>query len=118
LTSQFSQARTHYSQCLALHQARDHRQGVAQAMEAFARLAAAQQQATRAASLFGSAEALGEQAGVSVPAEEKNHHDDCVGLVRAALGDEAFFAHWSAGRALTPEQAVTYALSSAEGGPS
>jgi hypothetical protein len=111
----FSQAHAHYRRCLTLYREREHRPGVAQVMEAFARLAAVQQQAERAAHLFGSAEALGEQANVFVPAEEKNDHDGCVALVRAALGDEAFLACWLAGRALTPEQAVEYALSSTEG---
>jgi predicted ATPase/DNA-binding CsgD family transcriptional regulator len=68
--------------------------------------------AARAARLWGAAEALGEAASVSLMPviESRYDHEVHVAAARSRLGEEAFGAAWSEGRATTPERAVEYAL--------
>jgi hypothetical protein len=48
--------------------------------------------------------------GIPLAPAERPGHERCVADVRAALGEEAFAAAWAAGRALSLEDAVTFAL--------
>jgi len=64
----------------------------------------------RAAWLFGAAEALREAVGAFVLPLYRAEYDRGVAATRAGLDDVAFSAAWSEGRAMTPEQAVEYAL--------
>jgi len=83
---------------------------VAEALEASAQLFAAERKGEQAARLWGAAEALREAIGAPwspiEPEEEKRE----VTESRQAFGAEAFAAAWAAGRAMTAEQAITYAL--------
>ena len=63
-----------------------------------------------AARLWGAAEALSEEIGIVLPVEIKARRRVEAGVMRAELGDEAFAAERSAGRALPLEQAVEEAL--------
>ena len=67
---------------------------------------------TRAAQLWGAAEALGEAASVPLlPAIESRYdYEGHVAAARSRLGEEAFEAQWAEGRKMTPEEAVEYAL--------
>jgi hypothetical protein len=94
--------------------------GMAEALEGCAHLGTAHEKPERAARLFGAAEALRERIGIGVQAFERPEYDQGVAATRAALGEEVFAAAWEEGRALTLDQAATYALegcdtSSAEG---
>jgi non-specific serine/threonine protein kinase len=71
---------------------------------------AAGEEPARAARLFGAAEALRETAGVAIWEPRRRLYDPALERVRRALGTAAFDADWTAGRALTREQAVSYAL--------
>jgi predicted ATPase/class 3 adenylate cyclase len=82
-------------------------------LEGLAALAAARGESERAACLWGAAAALRETpnhrppaGSVGVPAADEPR----LAAVRAALGEEAFTAAWAEGRALSPQQAVEYAL--------
>jgi hypothetical protein len=87
-------------------------------LEGLARVAAAREQKERAARLFGAAEALREAAGAPFPSgaragtqpAERAAVEQHVATVRTALGSEAFAAAWAAGRAMTLDEAVAYAL--------
>jgi non-specific serine/threonine protein kinase len=79
-------------------------------MEYFALLAAAQQQPERAARLFGAAESLRERIGVPLHPDDQKEHDQKEAAAREALGEPAFSTTWEAGRAMTWEEAVAYAL--------
>jgi hypothetical protein len=84
--------------------------GVVRSLERFSALAAAQNQAERAARLFGAAAGLRESMGMPLsPSEQKDQNRD-VEAIRAVLGEEAFAAAWLQGRAMKQEQAVRYAL--------
>jgi DNA-binding CsgD family transcriptional regulator len=66
----------------------------------------------RAARLWGAAEATREAVGLSLPIWEHTPTDFGVELdaARSRLGEEAFAAAWSEGRAMSAEEAVEYAL--------
>jgi predicted ATPase/DNA-binding CsgD family transcriptional regulator len=70
----------------------------------------------RAARLLGAAEALGEAATVPLlPAIEARYkYERDVAAVRSQLGEKAFEAAWAEGRAMTPEEAIEYALAKPE----
>jgi predicted ATPase/class 3 adenylate cyclase len=86
--------------------------GVATAypLEAFAVLAAAQDQMERAARMLGAVESLYALIHFEISAKERAEHNQAIASVRAALGDEAFAAAWAEGRIMTMEQAIVYAL--------
>jgi len=64
----------------------------------------------RATQLFGAAQALRERLGLNVTPEYAAEHESETTALRDLLGQAAFDAAWSAGRALTLEQAVALAL--------
>ena len=65
---------------------------------------------TDAAQLFGAAEALRELIGKPLTRAQQANHDRDVATVQQRLDPEAFAAAWAAGRAMTLEQAIAYAL--------
>jgi len=64
----------------------------------------------QAARLVGSAEALREALKVPLPPVERPRYEQLVAAVRTSIGEAAFAAAWTAGREMTAERAVTYAL--------
>ena len=83
-----------------------------------AAVAEAQAEPARAARLWGATEALREEIGVDSLSHWELHTYDYEGRVSAArnmLGDEgAWERAWAEGRAMTPDQAVEYALGARE----
>lgn len=75
-------------------------------------VAGARRRSNRAARLWGAAEALREAAGFSMSPFTRNvyDYDGHLAAARAQLDAEAWDAAWAEGRAMTPEQAVEYAL--------
>jgi len=86
--------------------------GVATAypLEAFAVLAAAQDQMERAVRLLGAVENLYASIHFEMSAKERAEHDHAIASARAVLGEEAFAAAWAEGRMMTMEQAIAFAL--------
>ena len=73
--------------------------------------AAIQGQPVRAARLFGAAEALREAMGTAIHfSSNRALYEQMVATARAALPSATFDALWAAGRAMTLEHAVAYAL--------
>jgi non-specific serine/threonine protein kinase len=67
---------------------------------------------THAARLLGAAEIQQSASGLVPQIIVRAVHEDTVTAARSGLGDEAFAAAWAEGQAMTPEQAVAYALES------
>ncbi len=86
------------------------RDGVAECLEALASAAGGMAEAGR---LFGAAAALRDAIGIPIPSSRRADYEADVAAVRAVLDDDAFAAAWAEGRAMTPEQAVAYALGEA-----
>jgi len=79
-------------------------------LAALARLAAADGNWNRAARLFGAAEGLRETVGLALSANRRVALERAQGAIRTALGDAAFAAAVTAGRALPLDEAVAEAL--------
>ena len=80
--------------------------------EGLAKLSAMRSRPVRAARLWGTAEALREQIGVSLSKFDRANSDyeRDLALVRSALDEATFEAAWAEGRAMSFEQAVGYLL--------
>ena len=82
------------------------RVGLAWSLEAMAGLAGDREDLARAARALGAAQALRDAIGAPLPPCARADHARDLGRLREALGEEAFAAAWSQGRALTLEEAV------------
>ena len=83
---------------------------LSRSIETLAEVLSRGDQHPRAASLFGSAERLRDAVGAPVLFFYRADYDEAIVRTRAALGDREFDRRWREGRALTPDQAVAYAL--------
>jgi DNA-binding CsgD family transcriptional regulator len=86
--------------------------GLAETIAGLASLRAAQGHPSEAARLFGAAEALWESGGIPSAGKILDDHGPVIGSLRVALDEEAFAAAWAAGRGLTLDEAIAYALAS------
>jgi predicted ATPase/class 3 adenylate cyclase/Tfp pilus assembly protein PilF len=106
---EYGRARALFQESLTLRRELGDRRGIAEGLERVAHVAGAEGDAERAARLFGAAEALREALGAPLPPVERAHYDRSIAAVRAALGEKAFAAAWTAGRAMPLEAAVARA---------
>ncbi len=86
---------------------------IASSLRGLAIVAAAMRQHTRAARLWGAAEALSEAIGAPTATPTPTGAKEALAATRRGLGEEAFAAAWAAGRALTLAEAVAEALQAA-----
>jgi non-specific serine/threonine protein kinase len=93
----------------------DYSAGICGGLEGLAAAAALDGEAQRAAQLLGAAAALHESVGFVLEPDQALVVDPAVDRARTQLGEEAFAATWEAGRALTLEQAIAYALEENDG---
>jgi hypothetical protein len=82
-------------------------------LEGLAGVACAQSQPERAARLLGAATGLREAIGAPRPPTAQAYYEHTLAAVRASLNGETLEAAHAAGRAMTLEQAVAYALEAA-----
>jgi predicted ATPase/DNA-binding CsgD family transcriptional regulator len=80
---------------------------IATCLEGRAGIAAEEGQLTWAAQLWGAADALRETIRVPIPHIERTEYERSIATARTRLGEKDFAAAWEAGRAMTPEQAIT-----------
>ena len=107
-------AAARFAESLRLFQEWGNKRGVAECLAGVATVAvgraAEHERARRAARLLGAAEAQFEAIGAAMWPADRLEHRRTVAAVSSALGDEAFAAAWTAGRAISLEQAIAYAL--------
>jgi predicted ATPase/class 3 adenylate cyclase len=84
--------------------------GISECLAGLAGVAGAEERPERAARLFGAADALREASGHTMWPAEKVDYDRNLAVARAQLDQPSWDAAYSAGRALTMEQAIEYAL--------
>ncbi|MEO6294834.1 MAG: hypothetical protein ABIP01_04180, partial [Candidatus Limnocylindria bacterium] len=89
------------------------RGAIANQLESFAFIAVAREALERAARLLGAAEGIREVASAPMLSFELREHDEAVGRLREGLSAASMNAEWSAGRQLTIDEAVAFALSQA-----
>jgi predicted ATPase len=99
-------ARDWLQEGLTLHQQVVSTRGIIYSIEGFAQLAAACEQAERAARLFGAAEVLRAQIAATLYPAERPAYDRRIAAIRTRLGEMAFAAAWAAGRAMSLDQAI------------
>jgi predicted ATPase/class 3 adenylate cyclase len=107
----FREAESEYRKTIRLWQKLGHRGAVAHQLESFAMVALELGQPERAARLFGAAEALREKIAMPMDPDERIEYDQQVGALRGRLEEDTLASAWAAGRALTMEQAISYAVS-------
>ena len=99
-----------YRQTLPAWREFDQRGAIAHQLESFAFLAERQGQYERSARLFGAAEALRSATASLMMWHERRNYDLELAALREQMPPDALEAAWEAGRALTMEQAVDFAL--------
>ncbi len=112
-----NQSRELFKEALQVAWEKGARLEIARCLEGLASLACDGKQPDRAARLFGAAETLRQAIGTYLP---RDIHDGCdrdLTTARAQLDGKMFAAEWAAGRALTLEQAVAYALEAGDRAP-
>jgi DNA-binding CsgD family transcriptional regulator len=113
----FTQAAVCLRESLGLHRAMGSKVGIGIALEAVAGLEALQahepEAMARAARLCAAAEALHASLGSEAFAGVRGDRERMVATLRTCLDEEAFAVAWAEGRAMTPEQAIAYALEDA-----
>lgn len=99
-----------YKESLVLHNELGNKLGTWGCLSNLAAVAGEQGQPERAARLFGAAEALREALSAPVSPDDRAEYDSKVAAVRAKLDEATFAQAWAQGRAMTLEQAISYAL--------
>ena len=110
------QAATMFKQALgALRDLRD-RIGIFYCLQGTASVSGLQGEASRAAKLWGAAEALGEAATLPVLPVIRSRYDyeEHVAAARAKLDEVTWEGAWAEGRAMSPEEAIDYAVTGKE----
>jgi predicted ATPase/DNA-binding CsgD family transcriptional regulator len=102
-----TEARVLYDESLEIARELNHMWLIASCLEGRAGMAAEEGQLTWAAQLWGAADALRETIRVSIPLIERLDNERSITTARTRLGEKNFAAAWEAGRAMTPEQAIT-----------
>jgi len=103
-------ARSLCGESLAMRMELGDRRGIAKSLEGFVGLAAAQTQPERALLLAGAAAALRETIGAPLSPAERPRLERHLETAHQALDEEASAKAFAAGRAMTLEQAIAYAL--------
>lgn len=104
-----AKARSLYRESLTIRYEVGSKEGIAISLAAFGDLAV-QQEPERAARLFSAVDVLREAIGALLPPRNRSRYERNVAATRSQLSEAAFRAAWAAGRVLTLEQAVAYAL--------
>jgi predicted ATPase/DNA-binding SARP family transcriptional activator len=86
------------------------KKGIAECLAELGRVAIVQRRAERAVRLFGASRALRDALSILIEPPDRADYERHVAAARAALGEEAFAAAWAAGRAVSLDAAVAFAL--------
>ena len=105
------EAEAEYRESIRGWQRTGNRGAVANQLESFAFVGLARGDGARAARLFGAAEALREASGAEMNAIEREEYHAQVARLRSEIDEGALGSTWAAGRAMTSEEAVAFALS-------
>ncbi len=106
----YEQAKAFYYEGLVLRSEAQLKFGIADCLERLAEVALAQDLPERASRLFGAAEELRFRTGYRLPPIDKETNESGVAAAREKLGKERHDSLTAQGRAMTIEQAITYAL--------
>jgi DNA-binding CsgD family transcriptional regulator len=102
-------ALVYFAKALAEHVTQGDEQNIGYCLGGIAGMAAHLGWSEQAAGLFGAADAIFERLGTSIWPVDKVDYDRNLAAARAQLGDDAFNTGFTAGRALTLQQAIAAA---------
>lgn len=105
-------ARAFHEESLRVFAALGDKKSVAECLPRLAAVAVEQRQPHRAAQLLGAVEAILERIHARLDPAEQAGFDDTSTAARACLDETKFASAWAAGRALTLDNAIAYALGS------
>jgi len=111
----FHRAITRYQESLALHSNFGTRSYIAWCFEGMAVATCTLGQHARAAHLCAAAERIRGEEHTPRPPAEQQQYDQALAAAWAALGDERFEQAWTAGRTLSLDDAISYALAEPPG---
>ncbi len=109
LQDDLGRAGDHYRESLSLSWDTGLTPLVQSALEGFACLAGANEEAQRAVRLWGAAQTLHETKGIPRDDDFLAEADSRIFAVRSGMGEEAWKEAWRKGRAMTLDEAVSYA---------
>jgi predicted ATPase/transcriptional regulator with XRE-family HTH domain len=104
------EAERHLAQGLALSQTLGDQASSAWCLAGLGSAAALDEDPERAARLWGAAEALRRAIGCRTAPAARATYERALAVARAQLGEQAFAAAWTAGQAMTVEQAIAETL--------
>ncbi len=105
----YDRATACYVESLALRQETGEQEGVAIALEGLAAVAGMQGQPARAAQLYGAAESLRHALGAPMTPIDRSCYERTIAAVRVQLDEPTFLNAWTAGWAMTHEEAIVAA---------
>ena len=117
LQEQHERGRSYFEESLAISKELGDKLTPSSSLEGMACLSAAEGEASRAARLFGAAQALLEAVGAVAfepTPEEEAWREPYLGAARSQLGEAAWGETLARGRAMTLQEAIEYALSEEE----
>jgi predicted ATPase/class 3 adenylate cyclase len=106
----YARARALYEQSLAIVKQEDFKIFNPFHFEGLAAVVAAQGELSLAARLWGAAEAFRDARGTPIPPAYRADYESSVATARSQLGEQAFVAAWSEGRAMPLEQVINNVL--------
>jgi len=111
---EYEQAKTLYKESLKLSQKLGLKINLAESVIGLAGVASQVGQSEQAARLFGTAQRLLDSLGTQLDPLLRTAYEQNLAAVRAQISEEAFATAWAKGQAMTLEQAVKYALLTAQ----
>jgi tetratricopeptide (TPR) repeat protein len=106
----YALARGHYTEALKHFHTMGCKKDIVQTLFSFACLEVAEERMSKGARLLGTSEALREATGFVWLDEERRQLEQHTEMALAALGDDRYRAACAAGRAMSMDEAVRYAL--------
>ena len=106
------QAQAYLAENLELLRGMGHKMGIAYCLLGMAGVAGERARPDRAARLWGAAEALREAIGMHLTPFDRSHYryEERLAAARALIEEDAWARVWAEGRAMSPEEAIEYAL--------
>src|SRR6266545_3109888 len=106
----YERATACYKESLTLRQETGEKEGIATALEGLAAVTGMQGQPARAARLYGAASSLRTLLGAPLTPIDRPAYQQTVAAIRAQLDEPTFLKAWTAGQAMTLEEAIAEAV--------
>jgi len=106
----YMEAISAYHETIKEWQRMGHRAAIAHQFECLAFINKAMEQTERAIRLFGAAEALRQKIEIDMTTQEREEYEKEIANLKAKMDETEFTSLWDAGRSMTMEEAIEYAL--------